>query len=287
MIKIVILGASGFTGRHFIKYILDKTLNTKYSFIGYDIYEPIEKVIPFHTLNLLEDFVIDKIICTEKPDYILNFIGKFGTINFEELFSTNVIITKNIFESIIKNCIPIKNVLLIGSAAEYGNSQSLPIKETHPLNPAGLYGLTKVFQTYVARYYYENHQTPFTIARTFNIIGNGLSSELSIGSFMLQIEQAKDGDTIFIGNTETKRDIIKIDVVVDYYWKLLLYGKPGEIYNVCSGQSVAIRSLLEELIVKSGKKLKITVDKNRIKNRDIYDSYGDNSKLSSFIQNIS
>ena len=96
---------------------------------------------------------------------------------------------------------------------------------------------------------------------------------------MKQIENAQNGDSIIVGNIETKRDFLEIPIVIDYFWKILLSGKPNEIYNVCSGYSVTIRSILEMLIKESGKELSIVVDQSRIKKFDVMDIYGDNSKL--------
>jgi len=278
MKKVVIFGAAGFTGIHFENYIHENKLYKDYTFIGFDIRE-INNSIECRKLNLLEPLKIEEVLVSEQPDYIINFIGKFGSDNFDELLSLNVTVTQYILNSIVRKQIQVKNILFIGTAAEYGDVKLLPVSEDCPLNPVNLYGLTKALQTQLTNYYYCQYKVPFIMARTFNVIGEGLSVDLSIGSFLKQIKQANDGDTIYVGNVNTKRDFLPIEKVVDCYWKLLMYGNSGEVYNVCSGKSVTIRSILDDLIVSSGKRLKIEINPKYYKKNDILDIYGDNSKL--------
>ena len=53
----------------------------------------------------------------------------------------------------------------------------------------------------------------------------------------------------------------------------------GQIYNVCRGRSDRIKDILNYLIKRSNKELRIVVKDSYVKKNDIIDSYGDNSKL--------
>jgi len=106
-----------------------------------------------------------------------------------------------------------------------------------------------------------------------------LSKALSIGSFVAQIKDADNDSNIFVGNINSKRDYIDISDAIDAYWNLLLFGKPGEIYNICKGSSYSIKEILDAMIKISGKKINIEVKDKFIKKNDVPDSFGDNSKL--------
>jgi GDP-4-dehydro-6-deoxy-D-mannose reductase len=121
------------------------------------------------------------------------------------------------------------------------------------------------------------------VARTFNTLGKGLSKNLSIGSFMAQINATLDGGSIRVGNINISRDFLHIANVVSRYWQLLLKGKSGEIYNICSGAPRTIRSVLEDLIRESGKSLKMEIDPSRFKEGDIDSIYGDSSKYEELV----
>jgi GDP-4-dehydro-6-deoxy-D-mannose reductase len=273
MNKIFFFGSNSFTGYHFKEIINKNNLLNKFDFVGADKEEndayPIER-LGYLQMNVLDEDELEAMLNAEKPDYIINFIGTFYGKSYNDYFNINANITRNIFETILKNNLNVKKVLLIGSAAEYGDTKEMPIKEEDAANPINLYGITKLLQTHIARYYFRNYGINMNVARTFNIIGKGISKNLSVGNFIEQINNAKDGDTILTGNLKPKRDYLYIDDVIDAYWQILLNGKDGEIYNVCSLKSLSMEEMLNNLINGSGKKLNIKSDEKFIKNISLW-----------------
>lgn len=279
MDKILVLGINGFTGKHFQDFIVKNKLLKEASFVGAD--QAIEKRIDIDykkiDLSCYKDF--ENLILDVAPDYIINFAGIFSSKSFSELEDINAGIARNMFEIILRNRLAVKNILLIGSAAEYGLNSNFPISEEAQLNPVSPYGVSKVIQTVYANYYYANFGANLNIARTFNVAGRYLSPLLSVSSFVEQIRKARNGDKILVGNLNTKRDFLDIADVVNAYWKILMNGKRGQVYNVCSGKSLYMKDALDFLIKKSGKKISIEVKKEYLRKNDLLDSYGDNSKL--------
>lgn len=279
MDKILVLGINGFTGKHFQDFIVKNKLLKDASFVGVD--KAIEKRIGIYykKIDLSCHKDLENLILDVAPDYIINFAGIFNSKSFSELENINAGISRNIFEVILRNRLAVKNTLLIGSAAEYGLNSNLPIAEEARLNPVSPYGVSKAIQTVYANYYYANFGANVNIARTFNVIGRYLSPLLSISSFVEQIRKTRNGGKILVGNLNTKRDFLDIVDVVNAYWKILMNGKQGQVYNVCNGKSLYIKDILNFLIKRSGKKICIEVKKEYLRKNDILDSYGDNSKL--------
>ena len=56
-------------------------------------------------------------------------------------------------------------------------------------------------------------------------------------------------------------------------------GKPGEIYNVCSGKAIEIKDILAEIIKISGKKIKVEKDPKLFRKSDLKKNYCDSSKI--------
>ncbi|MCX5782775.1 MAG: NAD-dependent epimerase/dehydratase family protein [Elusimicrobia bacterium] len=279
MKKILILGINGFTGKYLQKYIVKNNLRKKYLFIGVDKKIDKQIAIKYIVRDLLVDQSLEKIIVSVKPDYIVNLAGILKSNDPLKAIEINANLSLRIFETIVKNKLIVKKILIIGSAAEYGKPKYLPVDETHELNPLNCYGLSKVIQTQYANYYHHNFGLNVNIARTFNLIGEGMPDLLVFGSFVKQISNAKDGDKIYVGNLGSKRDFVDVKYAVEVYWKILLNGKAGEIYNVCSGKSIRIRDIVLDLLKKSEKKLKLSIDKSRIYKNDVPNIYGDNSFL--------
>lgn len=279
MNRILILGINGFTGRHFQDYIVSNRLDERYSFIGAD--REIERSISidYRKIDLLEGNNVQELIMETRPDFVINFSGVFNAEDFNTIVEANAGLSRRILDTIVHHGLPVKNILLVGSAAEYGMNSNLPLLEDSDLCPVNFYGLSKVIQTHYALYYHRNYRINVNVARTFNIIGSGMSTMLSIPSFLRQVKEVDDDGVIYVGNLNTKRDFLDVSDIVYAYWKILFEGRPGQIYNVCRGRSDLMKDILDYMIEKSGKRIRVVVKDEYVKKNDILDSYGDNSKI--------
>ena len=280
MKKVLIFGIGGFTGQHFSNFIVKNKLYDNFIFYGADLHNSKKNSskIVFYEGDCTNTDFLEEIITEIYPDYIINLIGKIRGKDLADYNRINVEITASVFEIVLKNTLVIEKILLIGSAAEYGIPDRNPIEENDTLNPVNLYGLSKVYQSKLAEYYYRIKNLPVVLARTFNIVGDGISTSLSIGNFIKQISELPDGGVMSVGNLSSYRDFLSIEEVVEIYWDLLLKGKPGEVYNVCSGTPRKIEDVLIDLIEKSGKNINYVVDPNLYKDNDVEKIYGANKK---------
>lgn len=289
MNKILILGISGFSGSHFINYIHRNRLFAEHRFWGLSR-SPANRVdtshISYIQADLSQKSAVKSVLRDLEPDYIINLVGQLKAESFESFMAKNFDLSRYIFESLIELGLTVKNILLIGSAAEYGRTETLPITEDSAAHPVSHYGLTKYFQTLLARFYFENHGISSNVARTFNLMGDGLSGELAYGAFVERINAAGNGDTIAVGNLNSERDYISIEAAIDAYWKILLYGKAGEVYNVCTGIPVKIETLLHDLIEKSQKKIKIKINDTLLQQGEVDVNYGSPAKLVALLNRI-
>jgi len=244
--RILITGASGFSGR-----ALYKTLSEKNS---YELFT--SDIVPSSNLNnytccdLLDPKNAHELLLKTKPDFIYHLAGTFSN-DYERDYAANVLMPKNILEVVretTKDC----RIMLIGSAAEYGivaNSEN-PIKETQPLRPASVYGLTKVYQTYLMKYHLNAFDLNIIMARPFNFYGEGMSETQFVGRVYRQIHALKKGEIkkITVGNLDSGRDYIPIDDTVKHYITIMERGKKGEIYNVGNGVPMRTGMLLNKIL---------------------------------------
>jgi GDP-4-dehydro-6-deoxy-D-mannose reductase len=63
------------------------------------------------------------------------------------------------------------------------------------------------------------------------------------------------------------------------YWLALEKGKPGEVYNIASGEAVTIQELLDRLLALTEVEVKIEVDPRRLRPSDVEILLGDASKF--------
>ena len=266
----------------FLNYVIDHKLYLNFNFTAVDKeFKSTYSQISITKGNLLDRDFLKELISDLKPHYIVNFAGLFKSDNIEDLLGANFTISYNLLYIVAELGVNPKNILLIGSAAEYGEKSQALINETSNPSPINLYGLTKSLQVNLMAYYKKNHGTKVCMARPFNLIGRGMPKSLALGSFISQIQSCDDSGVIYVGNLNTKRDFTHIKDAVKAYWLLLEHGESGEIYNVCSSKTYKIESILKKLISNSRKNLSInSVDKRKQIN-DIGKSCGNNNKINS------
>jgi GDP-4-dehydro-6-deoxy-D-mannose reductase len=282
MQRVAVFGASGFSGRHFERFVTREGLAKSYAFFGHTRHAARTEQtgsFTYHEGDPCREGEVSRFIAEVRPDYILNLVGMFRAEELDDFLRVHVGVSRAICEAVLASGLEVNKLVLVGSAAEYGSTAPNPVREDARAEPINWYGLSKLYQTLLADYFFRNHGLPTVVARSFNILGEGLSRDLSIGSFMSQIDSLPDGGVMKVGNISTSRDFLDIDELSRRYWTLLMKGRPGEIFNLCSGEPRTIRSVLEDLIRRSGKRIEIEVDSLRLKAREVESIYGDPSKF--------
>jgi GDP-4-dehydro-6-deoxy-D-mannose reductase len=276
--KVLILGANGFTGRELIKHLERSP--------ALEIYCA-ALTLPERPRSFECDLTCARSVLSlveaVRPDQVYHLAGRF-TNDYEVDYAANVVSTKNLLDSIRKLQIDCR-VLLTGSSAEYGIVEPAenPVDEEHVLNPVSVYGLTKVFQTQLMRLYHTAHRMDVVLARPFNLLGRGVSPRLFVGRVQQQIESYLKGEIsrIVLGNLRHRRDYISAEKAVAAFELIMNHGQAGEVYNVGSGHSIAIHELLKNMLAEHGLSMEIVDEQlNDDGGRpDIKDLYADLSKI--------
>ena len=202
-----------------------------------------------------------------------------------DTFTSNVLGTLNLLDAIRRVPEVERPIMLsVGSAEEYGPQpgEAGPIREDATLNPISPYGVSKVAQTMLCRQYARTWDLPILMTRSFNHIGPGQDTRFALSSFARQIAAAEAGQgprEISVGDLSAARDFLDVRDVVEAYRFLMKEGRPGEIYNVCSGSSLTVRQTLAMLIDETAVEISVTVDPERCRPSDIPFLVGNNSKL--------
>lgn len=267
--KTLITGATGFTGRHLQGY-LNNSESTKLYYTNLSCADSYEN---FTSCDLLDSDNVKSLISKISPDNIYHLAGSF-TNDFDIDFPTNVQTTRNILEAVKllnKSC----RVFLVGSAAEYGYTKANenPVTEKQKLKPASIYGLTKVFQTYLMNYYVDTFGMDIVMARPFNLYGEEISDKLFVGKLYKQINQLKKNiiKRIKVGNIDGERDYIAIEDAVKHYVTIMKAGESGQVYNVGNGKPLKTALILKNILEKENIDWSLVEINNARKDR-IYDA---------------
>ncbi len=180
-------------------------------------------------------------------------------------------------------------VLVIGSASEYGEFSEGPVDERHPAQPRDHYGLIKLSLRHLGLYFQRAHGLPVIHLRQFNVTGPGQDGRFVLPSICRQIAQGAivTGSCqvvrVVAGNTSVRRDFLAIADVCCAYRALMLFGEPGEVYNICSGGTYRISELISMAAEVAGVRAEVDVSSQLMRESDKAQAviWGDSSRLRS------
>jgi GDP-4-dehydro-6-deoxy-D-mannose reductase len=97
---------------------------------------------------------------------------------------------------------------------------------------------------------------------------------------IIEIEAGLRTPEMEVGNLDTIRDFIDIRDAVRAYWMVISEGQPGDVYNVCAGEGVQIRALLDALLAQTSSQIVVTQAETRFTPWDVPRQVGNSIKLS-------
>lgn len=273
--RILITGVTGLIGSHLAKYALAKG----HSVWGLRRFRSDNKNIhDIQRLKIVDGDVTDttsvnRAMTIAKPDIIFHLAAQsYPSESWdapEYTIENNLIGTLRILEA-VRHLKRFPKVFLACTSAEYGFTK-FPITENSPLKPLSPYGVSKLAAEALGYQYFINYEIPVFLGRYFIQVGPGQDERTSIQTFckqMVLIEKGKAKPVIFVGNLETKRDILDVRDGVSATWAIVTEGKPGEPYNICSGKAYPMREVVDLVISAGKKKVEVVIDPKRLRPTD-------------------
>lgn len=139
----------------------------------------------------------------------------------------------------------------------YGDPDSIPVPESHPLRPISSYGVVKVaIEQYLMMHARLGHLDPL-ILRPSNPYGPRQSTAGIQGAISAFLGKALTGDVVKIwGDGETVRDYIYVDDLVQLAVTAGLSDHTG-IYNAGSGKGYSLNQICAHISQLTGKPLQV------------------------------
>ncbi|HEU0294632.1 MAG TPA: GDP-mannose 4,6-dehydratase [Anaerolineales bacterium] len=273
----LITGISGFVGRHLQCFLTSQDWQIR----GFDR-QAVHGEYNVYIGDITNLKACKQVLMDQKPDVIFHLAGLIKANEPERLFQTNLLGTVALFEGILATD-QRPRVVITSSSAVYGPGLGLrPITERFALRPQTHYGLSKAAQEMSALRYYHAYGVPVICIRTFNLLGPGLSPQLACSSFAQQIalsEKIGHPAVISTGDLHAKRDFVDVRDAVRAYTMLAEQGKPGDTYNVCSGEAVSIRDCLDILLKQARVPVEAVLDPAKVQKNDVPIQIGSAKKL--------
>ena len=273
--KIWITGAAGFSGRHLIRFL--RQLPKPLRLVGFDLRpDAPEGLDAYHPVDLGDGAKFRELAEAQAPDYVIHLAGVLPPMPEPDLWRVNVGGTLNLLHALAAAKSKARFVT-VGSAAEYTNFTGKKIREDHSAGGNSPYGRTKWAQSTLALAFSKEMGIPVMVARTFNLIGPGTPLSLVPGALCAQFTNGEP--EVKVGNLKPERDFIDIRDAVAAYWAICERGKPGQVYNVATGKTASIKTLVDLFRKNAPTPKRIQQEAARSRKNDLNRVCGDNTKL--------
>lgn len=248
-----IIGYKGFIGNHLVKYL--STKNISYTNFEGDLLKKDDIEIFFKKNNISQ---------------ALFLVGTFNP-PFENLIKFNVLTLQNFLEIGVKR--KLEKIIFTSTGAVYGESVGRKSKETDPLKPCTLYGLSKLFAEECIKFYKNNYGLKYIILRFPNVYGDGNNKGV-IYQILLSIKESKK--VVIEGDGKQKRDFLYVEDACLAIEKVLSY-PDTDIFNISNIKCLSINQVIGKLKAKYDFSIKyrpqannlntLTLDINKAKNK--------------------
>jgi GDP-4-dehydro-6-deoxy-D-mannose reductase len=282
---ILITGVGGFVGRHLAALCAER--GAEVAGIGRSEAPDLPGLAAYERLDLIDGHAVRAALVRLRPEWVVHLAGEASVAHSleapGEVIAANVTGSVNLLEG-LRTEAPGARVLMACSGEEYGRPRTLPVDETHPLEPRNPYATSKAMVDLLAGSYAQTHDMCVVRTRAFNHAGPGQSDTYVVGKFARQIAEAEANlpasgrAEISTGNLMARRDFCDVRDVVRAYWMALERGKAG-VFNVCSGRGAAVSDILTGLAAHSALDVECRIDPSRLRDNEVMEIRGSHEKL--------
>lgn len=264
--KVLVTGAEGFIGSTLASLLQDAGADVR-AFVHYKPYAERGNLAGVDVETYAGDVrdagrVADAVEGCEVVFHLAALIGiPYSYEAPESYVATNVTGTHNI----VAACRRHDARLVHTSTSEvYGTAQTVPIAETHPLQPQSPYSASKIGADMMALSYWHAFQTPVSIVRPFNTYGPKQSARAVIPTILEQLHAGVS--QIKLGAMTPTRDFTYVEDTARGFMAVGASDKAvGEAVNLGVGKEIAMGDLAALLIDITGSSAQVVVDPARLR----------------------
>jgi len=279
---VLVTGASGFAGSHLLEHLAGHSNLTGWSRSAST--SEVTGLAQWARVDMLDRERVRKEILTLQPTAVYHCAGAAHVgHSWQDTalpMASNVLTTHYLLDALRRTGTPCR-VVIPGSANVYAAS-TMPLVEDSPMGPASPYAVSKLAQEQLAVRALLEDGIEVVVARAFNHIGARQSPAFAVAGMARQIAQIEQGGAVAVirvGNLDTHRDLTDVRDMVRAYALLMEHGIPGTIYNVASGISRQMRTVLNALVARSRSAVEIVLDQARFRPNDLPVLIGDATRL--------
>ena len=270
---VLVAGGKGFLGTYFVKTLakLNQIFENPVKIFVLDNLITEKNKIQFDNdnINFIEADISNSIPIKEKIDYVIHSASIASPPIYRKFplktIDVNYQGTRNLLDFAKDN--EIQSMLFLSSSEIYGDPSIVPTPENYwghvsCTGPRACYDESKRLAETICILYSQLFNIPIKIARPFNVYGPFLRLDdgRMIPDFMKNaIEKSKIN--IYSDGTPT-RSFCYISDAIRGFFRILLLGEKGSIFNVGNDEEVSVRQVAELVKNCFDKPIEINLEKN-------------------------
>ncbi len=189
--------------------------------------------------------------------------------DFRVYSDNNVDASQQLLEACVG--VPLHRFVYASSSSIYGDSVTIPMRETAVPQPVSPYGVTKLAAEQLCYLYHVNHGVPATSLRYFTVYGPRQRPDMGFHRF---ISAAIAGEPITLyGDGEQTRDFTFVRDAVSATAAAGDRGVPGRAYNIGGGSRVSVNQVLDIIGRVAGRPLDVRREPSQ--KGDMRDTFAD------------
>ncbi len=246
MAGVLVTGAAGFLGSAVCRRAVAEGARVVGLVRAGELTQPVAGV-EYREIDWLDASGVRSALAGVAPERIVHCAGVTprALVSTSALYDANVGLVWRLLAHIASE-VPAAGVVIVSSAAVYGSSPNTPTSEEEPLNPLSHYASSKVMAEQAARAFVQTDGVRVSIARPFNLLGVGEPRGSVVSDVIEQLDAG--ASVIRVREIVSARDFVDVEDAAKALLLLAERGEPRQAYNVCSGKSVTVATLVDEIL---------------------------------------
>lgn len=279
--RILVTGATGFAGGHLVEAL---RVRADAQVVGLsrrgawpEEWSSLAGAVELRSCDVGNRPALEAILRDVRPEQIYHLAGypHVGR-SFHEpdaAWEGNLGATRSLYDAVIRwGQRP--RILFVGSGLVYGASEAAArgCEESAPLLPDNPYAASKAAADLLSYQIARHPGLDVVRVRPFNHIGPHQSPQFAVPNFARQlvaIERGRQPPVLETGNLQPRRDLTDVRDVAAAYVLLMERGHGGEAYNVGSGQTHSMQTVLDRLMALSGVKVEVRQKASLVRATDV------------------
>ncbi|MEU2563432.1 SDR family NAD(P)-dependent oxidoreductase [Streptomyces longispororuber] len=175
---------------------------------------------------------------------------------------TNVVGTENVAEACRRHAV--RRLVHTSTSEVYGTARTVPIGESHPLQPQSPYSASKIGADMTALSHWHAFELPVAVVRPFNTYGPRQSARAVIPTILAQLHSG--AREIRLGSLTPTRDFTYVTDTARGFLAVAASERVlGHVVNLGVGREISVGELAAALVAASGREAVVVADPARVR----------------------